>query len=57
MMDDEPDDELENIESSMTATEFFRSLEECDSKRVIDFWKELDESVLEFLNTKGVDGR
>ena len=51
-MTDELDDDQESIEASMTATEFFRSLEECDSKFVMDFWKELENTVLELFNTK-----
>jgi len=50
---DEPDEQMERIEASMTATEFFRSLEECDSKRVDDFWVLLDDTVLELLNLNG----
>jgi len=46
---DEPDEEDEQIESSMTATEFFRSLEAIDSKRVYDFWGILDTTVLELF--------
>jgi hypothetical protein len=47
---DNPDDEQERIEASNTATEFFTSLEECDSKRVFDFWELLPDTVLEILN-------
>ncbi len=52
-MTDELDDEQEQIEASMTATEFFHSLEEIDSKRVYDFWTIIDETVLEIRNLKG----
>jgi len=49
----EPDEQMERIEASMTASEFFRSLEACDSKRVDDFWALLDDTVLEILNLNG----
>jgi len=49
----EPDEQMECLEASMTATEFFKSLEACDSKRVDDFWALLDDTVLEILNLNG----
>jgi len=51
-----PEDEDNPYEASMNVTEFFRSLEECDSKRVDDFWGILDDTVLEFLNLGSIDG-
>ena len=51
--DIEPDEEVERIEASMTATEFFRSLELRDSKRVDNWWYELENSVLEIANLNG----
>ena len=51
-----PEDEDNPYEASMVATEFFRSLEECDSKRVYDFWRILDDTVLEFLNLGNING-
>jgi hypothetical protein len=54
--DPDPDDQadrLDLLEASMTASEFFRSLEICDSKRVDDFLFELDNSVLEVFNVNG----
>lgn len=50
---DEPDEELERIEASITATEFFRSLEECDSKKVNNFRDLLPDTVLEIANLNG----
>jgi len=52
---DNIDDETERIEASLTVTEFFWSLEKCDSKRVIDFWAELPDTVLEIVNLNGTD--
>jgi hypothetical protein len=51
--DDPDEDRLDLLEASMTATEFFHSLQECDSKRVDDFLFELDNSVLEVFNVNG----
>jgi hypothetical protein len=48
--DDDLDDRLDLLEASMTASEFFRSLEDCDSKRVDDFMELLPDTVLEILN-------
>lgn len=52
-MDDLPTNKQELIEASLIATEFFQSLEECDSKRVDDFWTIINETVLHILNLNG----
>lgn len=51
--DDPDEDRLDLLEASMTASEFFHSVEDCDSKRVDDFMFELDNSVLEVFNVNG----
>jgi hypothetical protein len=48
--DDDLDDRLDLLEASMTATEFFHSVEDFDSKRVDGFWELLPDTVLEILN-------
>lgn len=53
---DDPDDQadrLDLLEASMTATEFFHSVEDIDSKRVYDFMELLPDTVLEILNLNG----
>ena len=47
-------DDESPIVQSMMFTELFRDLEACDSKRVDDFWDELEDSVLEIRNPKDV---
>ena len=48
-MDDEPDVENPMVQTQMIS-DLFKSLEECDSKRVDDFWDEIDNTVLMILN-------
>ena len=47
--DDEPDLENPYVQSLMF-TELFHTVEDCDSKRVEDFWGIIDETTLWLLN-------
>lgn len=57
-MTDDPDDltpeDMDNpFVQHLLFNELFKQVSECDSKRVDDFWAEMDESVVYLVNLEG----